>query len=309
MVVSHIHPDGDAIGSTLAVGRVLSKLGKAVVMVNESPVPHKFRFLPGAGEIRSPEEAKSAAPYRRVIAVDVADAERMGQVRPLLADDAEVLNIDHHPTNDRFGTVNLVEPDAAATAEILCRWSEGLGVEWDPSLAACLYTGLLTDTGGFRYSNTTPEVLERASDLLRHGVDPGEVADRVIETVTREQLAILRRALDTLSFSEQGKVSWMWLTQRDFQETGAKEEDLDGIVNYARNVAGVDVGILFRETAEGTVKASLRSREIVDVGELAQSLGGGGHARAAGCNLRGNRKEAERAILDRVAAALRRGGC
>ena len=308
LVVSHLHPDGDAIGSTLAVKWILEKLGKSAVLVNESPVPYKFQFLPGAGEIRSPEEWRGDAPFRQVIAVDVADAERMGKASRLVADDAQILNIDHHPTNDRFGTVNWVEPKAAATAEILCHWAAHLGVKGDRALATCLYTGLLTDTGGFRYSNTTPEVMELASGLLRHGVEPAEVADRVMETMTREQLALLQRALDTLSFSRDGQVSWMWLSREAFRETGARQEDLDGIVNYARNVVGVDVGILFRETEEGAVKASFRSREIVDVGALAQALGGGGHARAAGCTLKGPRERVEALVLERVGEALQQGG-
>ncbi|SMO53893.1 DHH family phosphoesterase [Melghirimyces algeriensis] len=309
LVVSHVHPDGDAIGSTLAVGFMLKQLGKTVVMVNESPIPYKFRFLPEIDHVHSPEEIAYQAPFHRVIAVDVADAERMGEkVRQLFTDSVDLLNIDHHPTNDRFGTVNRVESEAAATAEILCYWATHLGVNMDRYLATCLYTGLLTDTGGFRYSNTTPEVMELASGLLRQGVNPGEIADRVIETTSRQQLALLRCALDTLSFSEGEKVAWMWLTRENFQETGANEEDSDGIVNYARNVVGVDVGILFRETEDATIKVSLRSREIVDVGKLAQTLGGGGHARAAGCTLSGSRDEVEQTILNKVSMALGQGG-
>ncbi|MFC4077876.1 DHH family phosphoesterase [Salinithrix halophila] len=307
LVVSHVNPDGDAIGSTCAVGRILEKLGKAFVLVNASKVPEKFKFLPGAQQIRSLEEAGDMEPFSRVVAVDVADAARMGEISPMLTGDAEVLNIDHHVTNDRFGAVNLVIDDAAATAEVLCHLADALGVEWDQPLAECLYTGLLTDTGGFRYSNTTHNVMELAARLLGQGVDAAEIADRAIETISRSQLALLRRALDTLAFSESGQVAWMWLTRQDFTEAEAAEDEMEGIVNYARNVAGVDVGILFRETPEGEVKVSLRSREVVDVGELAQSFGGGGHARAAGCTLTGTRKQVEEEILVRVTQRLQRG--
>ncbi|OYD09484.1 DHH family phosphoesterase [Paludifilum halophilum] len=309
LVVSHLHPDGDAIGSTLAVGFILKALGKRYVMVNESPVPQKFRFLPGVEDILSPEEVQAREkPFRRAIAVDAADADRMGITWNLLGSDADILNIDHHPTNDRFGTVNVIDSDAAATAEILCLWADRLQVTWDRDLASCLYTGLLTDTGGFRYSNTTPKVMALASRLLRCGVDASGIADRALETMTREQIALVRRALDSLSFSEDGRIGWMWLKREDFQETGADEEELDGIVNYARNVVGVDVGILFRETEEGTVKASFRSREMVDVGKLAQSFGGGGHARAAGCSLSESGEKVERAVLEQVTRALQGGG-
>ncbi|QKG84558.1 bifunctional oligoribonuclease/PAP phosphatase NrnA [Kroppenstedtia pulmonis] len=307
LVISHLHPDGDAIGSTLAVGYVLKKLGKEVVMVNESPVPRKFLFLPGAGEIKSSEALLSEdVLFSSAIAVDCADEERMGTAKNLLEPSATLLNIDHHSTNNRFGTVNLVLPDAAATAEILCQWSDELGVKWDRDLATCLYTGLLTDTGGFRYSNTTPLVMELASRLLRCGVDNHGIADRALETLSRGQVELIRQALATLSFSNDGLISWMWLTQDDYRMTGAGEEDLDGIVNYARNVEGVDVGILFRETQTGEIKVSLRSREQVDVGALAQLFGGGGHARAAGCTLKGRREEVEEILLERVSDALQR---
>jgi bifunctional oligoribonuclease and PAP phosphatase NrnA len=307
LVVSHVNPDGDAIGSTLGVAWMLKQLGKEFHLVNASPVPAKFRFLPGAEWIRSPEELRSAAPFSRVIAVDAADAERMGEARSLIAEDAQLLNIDHHATNDRFGTSNWVVPDAAATAQVLANLVEALKLRWEKPLAACLYTGLLTDTGGFRYSNTTPAVLELASHLLKQGVHPAEIADRVMETMTQGQLALTKRALDTLAFSDNGQVGWMWLKRRDFEEAEASEDEMDGIVNYARNVEGVDVGILFRETEDGAVKVSLRSREKVDVGELAKSFGGGGHARAAGCTLEESPEKVEQMVLSKVSDALKRG--
>lgn len=306
LVVSHIHPDGDAIGSTLAVKAILEHLGKEVVMTNESPIPPKFQFLPGCDEILPPPDLDGRS-FDGVVAVDVADRERMGVVWEYIFADIPLLNIDHHPTNDRFGTVNLVVDDAAATAQILYTIAETMDVPFSFSLALSLYTGLLTDTGGFRYANTTPEVMEMAASLLRHGVNAGEVADRVMETMTRGQLTLLQRGLSNLRFTPDGRVGWIWLTRLDFQESEAEEDDLDGIVNYARNVIGVDVGLLFRETEDGKVKVSLRSREIVDVAELARSFGGGGHARAAGCTLSGSREEVEQVMLERVSARLKGG--
>ncbi|MDR6224218.1 DHH family phosphoesterase [Desmospora profundinema] len=307
LVVSHVHPDGDAIGSTLAVKAILDFLGKESGLTNESPVPSKFRFLPGSEAVVPPQNLDGFA-FDRVVAVDVADRGRMGAVWEHITADIPLLNIDHHPTNDRFGTVNLVVEDAAATTQILFHLARKLDVPFDRALAIPLYTGLLTDTGGFRYSNTNPEVMEMAAALLRHGVDAGQIAERVMETLTRGQLAILQRALSDLQFTSDGRVGWIWLTCRDLEEAEAEEDDLDGIVNYARNVAGVDVGILFRETEAGNVKVSLRSREIVDVAALAHSFGGGGHARAAGCTLSGSREEVESQLLEKVMASLEQGG-
>lgn len=306
LVVSHVDPDGDAIGSTLAVGHLLRLLGKRAVMVNASPVPAKYRELPGTEEIVKPQELRDEPPFTRVIAVDVADEERMGDCRSLIAPDACLLNIDHHRTNNRFGTHHLINSEAAATAEVLYDWIESMGVEWTEPLAACVYTGLLTDTGGFRYTNTTPAVMKRAARLLEYGVDAPRIAEQVLETLTVGQLNLLRRALSTLRLSEDGRIAWMWLTLQDFSEAGAGEGDLDGIVNYARNVMGVEVGILFRQLKNGAVKVSLRSRRWVDVSEVAGFFGGGGHARAAGCTVTGTRDEVERRVLGQVAEALDR---
>lgn len=301
LVLSHIRPDGDAIGSTLAVGEILRLMGKERVLANESSIPSKFDFLPGALSIRRREDCRDKAPFSCVIAVDVADRGRLGDCQELIAPEAQVINIDHHPTNDHFGTLNIVVPDAAATCEILYDWVEQLEIPWNQALASCIYTGLLTDTGGFRFANTSPQVLRRAANLLDYGIEAPEIAERVLETVTLEQLSSLRKALDTLSLAHDGKLAWMWL-----RDSGTGDADVEGIVNYARKVAGVEVGILFRETGDHTVRVSFRSRKWVDVGKLAQSFGGGGHARAAGCTITGESNQVEQAVLAAVAEELER---
>jgi phosphoesterase RecJ-like protein len=190
--------------------------------------------------------------------------------------------------------------DRAATAEILFDWIEALGLGWDPDLAAIVYTGLLTDTGGFRYSNTTPQLLRKAATLVEAGVKSHEIADLVLETVTLEQIRLLKLALSSLQVSEDGKMAWMCLRREDLQKLSVSGGDLDGIVNYARNITGVEVGMLFRETEEGTVKVSLRSRARVDVGKVAKSFGGGGHARASGCTLHIPMEEAVAKVKSRI---------
>ncbi|SEN44664.1 DHH family phosphoesterase [Lihuaxuella thermophila] len=306
LVVSHLHPDGDAVSSTIATALLLRSLGKEVTMANESPIPKKFAFLPEAEQILQPGQVKQK--FRYVVALDCADRERMGKCRDLFAEDVRILNLDHHVTNDLYGTVNVVDPDAAATAEILFEWIQHLQIPWNPPLATLIYTGLLTDTGGFRYSNTSPRVLRQAAQLMEVGIEAHVIADLVLETTSMEQLQLLQTALQTLERSDDGIIAWMSLSLDHLRRCSASSEDLDGIVNYARNIIGVDVGILFRETEEQAVKVSLRSRARVNVGAVAQYFGGGGHARAAGCTLHGNLEEARSQVISRIQAELEREG-
>ncbi|WP_103105991.1 DHH family phosphoesterase [Brevibacillus reuszeri] len=288
LVLSHINPDGDATGSALGVVLMLEQLGKEYVVVNEGETPIKFAFLPRFDHLRNLRKQPLEERFGAVIAVDCADESRMGDVRSLFDSGARLLNIDHHPTNDGFGDVNLIQTDAAATAQILFEVAEELGVTFNEELALCIYTGLLTDTGGFRYSNTSPRVMEIASRLLGFGVKPGEVAERCLEEITFAHVKILRRALQTLELSHQNLIASITVSLADFAETNAEREDAGGLVNYCRNIEGVEVGVSFVESEPGVVKVSMRARDRVDVSLVAKQLGGGGHAKAAGCTIRGS---------------------
>ncbi|MGG1661370.1 DHH family phosphoesterase [Brevibacillus sp. NRS-1366] len=296
LVLSHVNPDGDATGSALGVVLILEQLGKDYVVVNEGETPSKFHFLPRFDRLRNLSKQPLDEKFGAVIAVDCADESRMGDVRSLFGSEALLLNIDHHPTNDGFGTVNLIRTDAAATAEILFEVAEELGVAFNEELALCIYTGLLTDTGGFRYSNTSPRVMEIASRLLSYGVKPGEVAERCLEEITFAHVKILRRALQNLQLSHQNLVATITVSIADFAETGAEREDAGGLVNYCRNIEGVEVGVSFVESEPGVVKVSMRARDRVDVSVIAKQLGGGGHAKAAGCTIRGSLPEVKQKV-------------
>ncbi|MGN7470184.1 DHH family phosphoesterase [Brevibacillus sp. SAFN-007a] len=304
LVLSHVNPDGDATGSALGVVLMLEQLGKEYVVVNEGETPSKFDFLPRFDRLRNLREQPLTESFEAVIAVDCADESRMGDVRPLFASDAVLLNIDHHPTNDGFGTVNLVRPEAAATAEILFELAEVAGIAFNEELALCIYTGLLTDTGGFRYSNTTPRVMEIAARLLTYGVKPGEVAERCLEEITFAHVKVLRRALQTLQLSHQNLVASLCVSTADFTAEGAQREDAGGLVNYCRNIEGVEVGVSFVEAEPGVVKVSMRARDRVDVSAIAKQLGGGGHAKAAGCTIKGTIAEAKQIIWNALEPAL-----
>lgn len=303
LVVSHVMPDGDAIGSTVAVAHLLKQRGKRFILTNDSPVPNKYLFMDMAQHILPWDEAKQAT-FNAVISVDCADRLRLGAVETVLEEGYPLLNIDHHSTNDQFGTVNLVLDDQSATAEVLYHFIEHLQLAWDRPFAEAVYTGVLTDTGGFRYANTSPSSMELAAHLLRYGVNPGDIAEHVFERISRAKVEMMKAALNSLTISDDGKIAWVTITAEQMQQSGAKEEDLGGIVNIARNVENVEVGILFKQLDSQSVKVSLRSRDQVDVAMVAKKLGGGGHARAAGCTMEGPLDEVKRTLLAATRKAL-----
>lgn len=300
LVVSHVQPDGDAVSSTLAVGWLLSCLGKKYSMLNEGPIPKRMEYLWHADEIINLGASEQTRKYSNVICVDCADFQRVGLTQRYFADDALIVNIDHHPTNNGYGLVNLIKPDAAATAEILFDLLKVFGIEWDIHIATAIYTGLLTDTGGFRYANTSPKVMAAVSELLALGVKGPELAETLLEEMTLAQVKVLNRALNTLQLSPEGDIAWVHVTPQDMLDCNAANEDLEGIVNYPRNIRGVEVGILFKVIHEQAVKVSLRSAGKVDVAALAQTFGGGGHTRAAGARIEATLEQVIPLVLEEV---------
>lgn len=303
LVVSHVQPDGDAISSTCAVGYLLDRLKKNFVMINEDSIPEKFGYLPQVEQIQLVTKDPQHF-FKHIIAVDCADLSRMGQAEQLISPNPEILNIDHHPTNNDYGQLNLVEPSAAATAEILYDLYDQFDLAWDQDFATCIYTGILTDTGGFRYANTTAKLMNIAADLLRYGVNAHEMAEKLLEKRSYNHLQLLGRALNTLSFTEDRRVSWVALSEKDIKETNASIDDYEGIVHYPRNIDGVDVGILFREVDSETVKISLRSSDRVNVSEIAKFFNGGGHVRAAGATLKSSLSNAVSLVINKVKKEL-----
>lgn len=304
LVVSHVNPDGDAIGSTLAIGQMLRLLDKSFVMVNEGEVPFKFGMLPDSGGILNYSLQQAPPSFDCVIAVDCADYQRIGLVKEWFNTDTPILNIDHHPTNDGFGRVNLIRADAAATAEVLYDLATLLAISWAKPLADCIYTGLLTDTGGFRYSNTTPRVLKIASEMLEYGVDGNDLADQFLEKLTLSHVMVLQKALAALNFTGDKRIAWVSVSLKDVADSHAQNADLEGLVNYPRNIEGVEVGLLFKQIDGETWKVSFRSAGVVDVADVAKHFGGGGHIRAAGCAVKGTLDQAVEQILREIKRRL-----
>ncbi|SDC87679.1 phosphoesterase RecJ domain-containing protein [Paenibacillus sp. UNCCL117] len=304
LVVSHVQPDGDAAGSTFGVAWMLHTLGKQFTLINEGSMPSKYLYMAGPHPILNFEKTPPERKFAAVIAVDCADFDRIGKVSGCFAHEFELLNVDHHATNDLFGAVNLVRADAAATVEVLYDLAEEMGLACSDAWNVCIYSGLLTDTGGFRYSNTSPKVMSIAADLLSRGVQGHELAEKLLETMTFPQVTLLKSSLNTLCFAHDKRVAWLSVSSDQLRASGAASEDMDGLVNYARNVEGVQVGMLFKEKTPGVVKVSLRSGGEANVAEIAQRFGGGGHIRAAGCTVEGTLQEAIDRVVREVGSAL-----
>ena len=286
LLTTHENPDGDALGSLLGAREILAALGKDVVMfmaADEFPLPHEYRWLPLDDVLNAPPPDIGE---RLVVFLDCGNIERM-PVDFLRREGVRILNVDHHHDNTRFGSVNLVDPDASCTAEILWRLARELGVEVTPRIAEALYVGLITDTGRFMYENTTPEAHRMAAELVEAGIDVHDVYRRLYEEVPPCRIALLARALGRIERHDGGALTLTHLTRADFAETGAAESDTEGIVDHLRAVEGTAVAALVRELTAadraGVRKVSLRSVDgRVDVSRIARRFGGGGHRQAAG---------------------------
>jgi phosphoesterase RecJ-like protein len=307
VVTSHDNPDGDALGSLLATHLALVQLGKDSVMVlgGPQPLPGEYAFLrlEERGLVR---EAPADVGERVLVAVDCAQESRI--VEPtLLHSAASSVNIDHHHDNSRFGTVNLVVDDASSTAEVLADAFDRLGVERTPELSEALYTAIVTDTGRFQYSNTTPKALRLAAGLVEDGANVGKVFVEVYESTPFAKLKLLARALEHATELAGGRVVISELRREDFEAAGAEEPYSEGIIDYLRSVDGAELVALVRELPDGAAsrrKGSLRSHpDGVDVSAIARTFGGGGHRRAAGFSTDLAMDEITRRIVDAFAAA------
>jgi phosphoesterase RecJ-like protein len=286
LLTTHENPDGDALGSLLATHQILTRLGKDSLMfmaADEFPLPHEYRYMNFNGVLNGPPGDFAD---RTIVFLDCGNIDRM-PVDFLQQADLHILNIDHHHDNTRFGTVNLVVPDASCTAEIVFRIAKELEVEITPETAEALYVALVTDTGRFMFENTTPEAHRMAAELIELGVDVHDVYRRLYEDLPFSRLQLLGRALERVSRYDGGVLTATYLTRADYEETGSMETDSEGIVDHIRSVEGTKVAALVRELLSddrvGMRKVSLRSTDgTVDGSRIARAHGGGGHRQAAG---------------------------
>ncbi|MBR4434880.1 MAG: bifunctional oligoribonuclease/PAP phosphatase NrnA [Clostridia bacterium] len=279
-LLSHISPDGDTLGSALALRLLLKRLGKTVEAVCANPVPKIYSFMPGADEVILPEDAKG---YERVISVDCADTPRFGRAISLFSQAERTAAIDHHITNPHYAETNLVVADASATAEIMHALYLRMGVEIDRDAATCLYTGLVTDTGNLSYSNTTANTLRIIADFVEKKlVDVSELNRLIYRNVPYAKTRVQGFVVSNIQLECDGMFAYATLTQAQMKSYGATNEDCEGIIDCVRDIDSVRIAAFVRESADGSYKVSLRSKGVGDVGRIAALHGGGGHEKAAG---------------------------
>ncbi|WP_051453557.1 DHH family phosphoesterase [Hippea sp. KM1] len=294
LIVSHKNPDGDAIGSSLALYSVLKEMGKEVYVENPTKPAYTYDFLKDYRVIESISNCKDV---EVVISVDTAELSRCGLDRDYLKGKL-FINIDHHKTNPGFGDINLIEPDASAVGCIIWDIFTVSGIPISKTTAEYLYLSILTDTGSFRYSSTSPKTFRIAADLLERGVEPWFISSNIYESEKPETFKLLSLVLDTLELFYNGRLALVYVTKEMFEKTNTNADNTEGFVNYARSIRGVEVGVLLREDEPNRFKISIRSKGNVDVSEVAGHFNGGGHKNAAGGMIEASLNDAKRRIIE-----------
>jgi phosphoesterase RecJ-like protein len=298
MVVSHVSPEADAVGSNLGLVLALREMGKDVVAFLEDPIPALCSFLPGSETVVHTLEGQ--APFDCTFAVDCGQIERLGDKFMAFEGKGKLINLDHHATNDNFGDLNVVEPEASAAGEIVYDLLRAADGEITEDVATNLYTAIHTDTGSFRYSSANPGAFRKAGELVGYGAKPWEVAMNIYENYPANRFKALALVLLTLDLSEDGHIASLQVTLDMLDKVGGNRDLVDGFVNYARAIKDVEVGVLFRECGGDVYKISLRSKGRVDVASVAQAFGGGGHKNAAGCAVDGDFKSVSEKVLGKL---------
>jgi phosphoesterase RecJ-like protein len=296
VLTSHARPDGDAIGSALACCQVLRAMGKQADVVLHDGVPRIYRSLPFADQV-----VKSSRVLGSYEAAIILECDSIHRTRLEGLENRFLISIDHHSSGRPFADVNWIDPHAVATAEMVFRLIREAGVKISPEIATCLYTALMTDTGSFMFQGTNEHTFALARELVLAGADPAHCARGIYFAHSAAKLRLLGEALRDLHQEKQ--IGWVWITQKQMDRCGAKEEDCEGLVNYVLSIGDVEVAAFFRELPDGRYRVSLRSKGKLDVARVAETFGGGGHECASGCSVDGPLAEAVRQVLSQ----LRRG--
>jgi len=304
-VLSHVRPDGDALGSQLAMGLALRELGKDVAIWNEDGMLEKYSFVPRAELLTQPPS--EPRDFEVILALDTAIQNRLGTAGEAARATKLCINIDHHPSNPGYGDLVYIDPVAPATGQILFELIKSEGLPFNRDIAENLFVAISTDTGSFQYPNTTARTLEIAAELVRAGVKVGEVSQKLYESYPRRRIELLRELLGTMRFGADGKIASFSLSLDSALRLGVLPEDNEGLIDHLRAIQGVIVAVFFEELPDGKVRVSMRSKnEAADVCAICKQFGGGGHTLAAGARVKGTLSEVEervlRAVNDTIAA-------
>jgi len=297
LVVSHIDPDGDALGTQLAFGKYLKSLGKEVFLVRDSDIPDKYRFLPGVENIVLANTLPKDVAIDTGLVLECPSLERAGSAAEFLTNGLQLISIDHHQDSTEYGNINWIDIKASSVGEMAYEYFQAVGFDIDTDIATCLYTAILTDTGRFRFASTTARTLTIAGDLVAHGADPRVICDYVYYDMQASTMILTGKVLNSLEYHQDGRVCLLTLTAAMLAESGANESDSDGLVDFTLFTKGVTTGALLKEIDENTTKVSLRSCNGVNVAEIASRFGGGGHFNAAGCRVPLSLDKAKEEIL------------
>lgn len=300
VVLAHENPDGDAIGSVLAMGLALKNMGKNPDMIIRE-FPRTFSFLPGANEVKQDSDVQK---YDLAISLDCADLKRLVG-KEYFEEARKTIVIDHHGTNSMYADINFVNPVSPACCEILAGMFTYFDIDINQDIGSCILTGIITDTGGFKYQGVTAETFEFTAELLRKGVNVSEIYKKALETRTRANFELLKRTLDRMEILEDGKVTFTYMTSQDKEELNVEPGDDEGLVEVGRDVEGVEVSIFIKQKDnENKYKVSMRSNDYVNVSDICYIFGGGGHPKAAGCLIQGDIEQVKDKILKEVRRCL-----
>ncbi|MCW1916226.1 bifunctional oligoribonuclease/PAP phosphatase NrnA [Luteolibacter sp. GHJ8] len=305
VIMSHVRPDGDAIGSQLALGLALEAAGNRVRMINDDGLPDNLRFLPGSDRIELPP-TEPLEDYEVAIALDTATKPRLGEASLNAASKAKVwLNIDHHKSNPRYGDVNHIDSSSPATGEILYKLITALNLPLPDASRDAIYVAVSTDTGSFQYPSTTADTYLMAADLIKRGLDVGKMNSQTYDSHPYRRVELTRALLNTLELTGGGRVAHWELTLATRDSLGLKPEDSEGLIDMIRAIEGVTVALFFEELDGGKIRVSMRSKDPrIDASDVCGQFGGGGHALAAGIRMAGPLAEAKQQVLAAVCAAL-----
>lgn len=298
IITSHMGIEGDAIGSELALFYLVKQLGKRALVVNNDSVPERYRFLPGWDKIMVGDNGR-LKDYKNAIIVDCPTIERSGKITQLIYNSKIKINIDHHISNENFGDFNWVDPDASSCGEMIFNLYKNMSLNINEEIATMLYVAVLTDTGSFRYDSTTSKTHRVAGELIKVGIKPDKIAARVYETKTIGDIELLSKALSTIKITDNGKITYLYVTKKMLDETHTVPDRTDGFVDFARAIDGSEISIFFREDTEDPQKIHIgfRSKGRANVNMLASKFGGGGHPKASGCLMAGNLNDTIKKVL------------
>ncbi len=301
LIAAHKNPDGDAMGTQLALYEALLNLGKEVSVVSQDSVPKIYQFLKYSSVIKNHIEFNEE--YDVIITIDAANIDRFGELNDYIKQHKHfIINIDHHTSNDNYGDLNLVDSEASSVGEIVYELFCEMDVKITPSIAEALYTAIATDTGFFKYSNVSPRTFEIAGELKKIGIDISDIARKILYTVSFDTYKLLAKALETLKIDSSCGLVSMYVSSDMLKQTGTTLENADDFIDYLTCIEGIAVAVLFKEQKNNEIRVSLRSRSNFDVNKFANQFGGGGHAKAAGITYEGSLDACMKDVLGRLIA-------